>query len=158
LRSLGLGGTQVSDLAPLASLTALQHLDLGGTQVRDLTPLARLTALETLDLIGTQVSNLTPLAGLIALQTLSLDDTQVSDLAPLARVTRLQDVVASMRGRGSGLSYGGTPASKTSRFDRFVQLEELPAPSGHQRDPAAAGSPDIGGLRAAGGPAAATST
>ena len=41
--------TQVTDLAPLAGLTALQTLDVSGTQVTDLTPLAGLPALQTLD-------------------------------------------------------------------------------------------------------------
>ena len=37
-------GTQVSDLAPLAGLTALQSLYLIRTQVSDIAPLAGLTA------------------------------------------------------------------------------------------------------------------
>ncbi len=84
-------GTQGSDLAPLAGLTALQSLDLG-TQVSDLAPLAGLTALQSLYLMGTQVSDLAPLAGLTAMQTLDLTGTQVSDLAPLARLTALQSL------------------------------------------------------------------
>ena len=46
LNSLGLNGTQVSDIAPLAGLTALTSLDLDGTQVSDLSPLLKLTQLE----------------------------------------------------------------------------------------------------------------
>ena len=55
LEGLSLGGTQVSDVTPLAGLTSLQWLVLNGT-VTDVTPLARLTSLEVLILNGTQVS------------------------------------------------------------------------------------------------------
>jgi Leucine-rich repeat (LRR) protein len=128
LQDLRLDGTQVADLAPLAGLTALETLALARTQIASLAPIAGLAALQSLHLNGTRVSDLAPLAGLTALETLSLDDTRVSDLAPIARATRLQDVVASRnaltRRRGRGLSYGGTPVSKTSPFDRFVRLRE----------------------------------
>ena len=46
---LNLRGTQVSDLAPLARLSALQSLDIDGTQVSDLAPLAGLSALRMLN-------------------------------------------------------------------------------------------------------------
>jgi internalin A len=83
--------TQVSDVAPLAGLTALQHLDLSGTQVSDVAPLAGLTALQHLDLNSTQVSDFAPLAGLTALRFLYVDP-EVSDLAlaPLEHIRGLQ--------------------------------------------------------------------
>jgi Leucine-rich repeat (LRR) protein len=87
---LNLTGTGVSDLAPLAGLTALQTLDLTRTGVSDLTPLASLTALRILDLRGTRVSTLAPLARLTSLQQLYLIGTGVSDLAPLAGLTAMQ--------------------------------------------------------------------
>ena len=90
LSSLDLGGTQVSDLAPLSGLTSLQSLDLSQTQVSDLAPLSGLTSLQSLDLSQTQVSDLAPLAGLTSLQSLNLSRTQVSDLTPLAGLTSLQ--------------------------------------------------------------------
>ena len=89
IRSLALAQTQVSDLRPLASLTALHFLDLSQTQVSDLRPLASLTALHFLALAQTQVSDLRPLAHLRALQSLALAQTQVSDLRPLASLTAL---------------------------------------------------------------------
>jgi hypothetical protein len=95
LISLDLDNTQVSDLTPLAKLTALQSLRLNSTQVSDLTPLAKLTALEILCLHNTQGSDLTPLAKLTALETLWLDDTQVSDLTLLAKLTALQSLTLS---------------------------------------------------------------
>jgi internalin A len=48
LQSLGLNRTQVSDVAPLSGLLALQRLYLKGTQVSDVTPLSGLTALQIL--------------------------------------------------------------------------------------------------------------
>jgi Leucine-rich repeat (LRR) protein len=42
LRSLDLESTPVSDVTPLAGLTALRSLALGGSHVRDLTPLPAL--------------------------------------------------------------------------------------------------------------------
>ena len=42
----------MTDLGPLAGLTAIQSLNLTGTQVTDLGPLAGLTALRSLDLDG----------------------------------------------------------------------------------------------------------
>ena len=75
--------TQVSDLAPLKGLPALQSLVCWGTQVSDIGPLKGLTALQSLDCSLTLVSDLAPLKGLIALQSLDCSRTQVSDLAPL---------------------------------------------------------------------------
>jgi Leucine-rich repeat (LRR) protein len=46
LQILSLAGTQVSDLKPLAGLTALQSLSLIATQVSDLAPLAKLPKLQ----------------------------------------------------------------------------------------------------------------
>jgi hypothetical protein len=80
----------LSDLSPLAGLTALQGLDLTQTSVSDLSPLAGLTALQELWLNQTSVSDLSPLAGLTALQGLTLNQTSVSDLSPLAGLTALQ--------------------------------------------------------------------
>jgi hypothetical protein len=92
LQNLLLTRTQVSDVAPLAGLTALQNLLLTRTQVSDVAPLAGLTAMLSLYLTGTQVSDVAPLAGLTALQNLLLANTQVSDVAPLAGLIALQSL------------------------------------------------------------------
>ncbi len=90
LQRLDLRRTPVSDASPLAGLTALQSLYLGDTRVSDVSPLADLTALQRLDLWGTPVSGVSPLARLIGLQCLYLGGTQVSDVSPLAGFTALQ--------------------------------------------------------------------
>lgn len=90
LRRLFLNNNPVSDLTPLKGLAALNELYIVRTQVRDLTPLADLTGLEKLALTGTQVSDLMPLTGLTGLKWLSLQSTQVSDLTPLTGLTALR--------------------------------------------------------------------
>jgi hypothetical protein len=83
LQALNASNTQVSDLTPLAGLSALQELNISGTRVSDLAPLADLSALRTLDVSETEASDLTPLANLSALAFLDASKTQVNDLAPL---------------------------------------------------------------------------
>ena len=93
LRVLGLYGSDVQDLAPLAGLAQLQSLSLTGcTGVTDLAPLAGLAQLRWLDLVGcTGVADLAPLAGLTQLPWLGLVGcTGVADLAPLAGLAQLQ--------------------------------------------------------------------
>jgi internalin A len=91
LQRLDCSRTQVSDLAPLSGLVALQQLSCSYTRgVSDLAPLSGLTALQQLDCGGTQVSDLAPLSGLTGLQRLDCSSTQVSDLAPLSGLTALQ--------------------------------------------------------------------
>src|SRR5262245_16399140 len=58
----GNGNDGLTDLSPLANVTALQILYVTGTQVSDLKPLANLSALQTLDVTDTRVSDLKPLA------------------------------------------------------------------------------------------------
>src|SRR5664280_2448760 len=91
LQSLNVSNTQVSDLAPLAGLSALQSLLLyGDSPVIDLTPLAGLSNLHTLYIGGSQVADLAPLAGLSALRELNVAATKVTDLTPLAGLSALQ--------------------------------------------------------------------
>jgi internalin A len=79
---------RLTDLAPLAGLSALQKLNVSNTQVTDLAPLAGLSALQKLFVQGTQVADLAPLAGLSALQTLDVSNTRVTDLSPLIGLIR----------------------------------------------------------------------
>jgi Leucine-rich repeat (LRR) protein len=90
LESLDLSQTPVADIAPLASLTALKSLRLEGTKIANIAPLAGLTALESLDLGGTLVADIAGLVGLTTLRSLDLSRTEVVDIRPLARLTRLQ--------------------------------------------------------------------
>ncbi len=90
LQTLDLSETGVTDVSPLAGLTALKTLHLSETGVTDLSPLAGLTALESLDFRETGVTDLSPLAGLTVLEILSLNGTSVTDLSPLSGLTALE--------------------------------------------------------------------
>ena len=92
LRSLAISNTQVRDLTPLVGLSALQTFIASSTQVSDVAPLAGLTALQSLNLSRTQVTDLRPLAGLSALQSLDVSSTNVSDLVLLAGLSALQSL------------------------------------------------------------------
>jgi internalin A len=90
LQSLDCSSTKIEDLSPVAELKALRSLDCSNTSVEDLLPLAGLSALLSLSCMQTRASNLSPLKKASALQTLHCGGTQVSDLAPLARLGGLQ--------------------------------------------------------------------
>ena len=89
---LGDEGNYVTDLSPLATLTALTHLNIGGNRVADLRPLANLTNLTGLSLWNNQVTDISPLRSLTALTYLNLADNYVSDLGPLANLIGLDEL------------------------------------------------------------------
>lgn len=84
LHTLNLSGTEVADVAPLASCTVLHTLNLSHTKVANMAPLASCTALHTLNLSHTKVANVAPLASCTALGFLDISDTMVADVLPLA--------------------------------------------------------------------------
>ena len=111
LTSLWLNGCkQVTDagLAHVAELPNLRHLTLGGTAVTDLAPLARLTALETLQLQGARVTDagLAALAQLPNLRTVDLMWTPTGDgaIAALAGKPALGDFRSGMQVTDRGLA------------------------------------------------------
>ena len=87
---LGDAGNYVTDLSPIATLTALRYLNVGANQVSDVKPLANLTHLTGLSLWYNQVTDITPLRSLTALTYLNLADNYVSDLRPLANLINLE--------------------------------------------------------------------
>ncbi len=87
---LGDAGNYVTELSPLATLTALTYLNVGGNQVSNLKPLTHLTHLWGLSLWYNQVTDISPLGSLTALTYLNLADNYVSDLRPLANLTSLE--------------------------------------------------------------------
>ena len=95
LESLELNRNQITNLTPLANLTAptkLTFLSLSDNQISDITPLARFTGLTDLFLSVNNIRNLSPLAGLTNLELLRISSNQVSDLTPLAGLTKLRDL------------------------------------------------------------------
>ena len=90
LRSLDVTLCPLADLQGIAGMKGLQRLWAGDTFVSDLAPLAGLTALEDLDLHGTGIrdENIAQLAGLQKLRRLDLQGTQeFSSRATTSRAT-----------------------------------------------------------------------
>jgi hypothetical protein len=100
LQALSLRGSDLQELPPLSSLTALQTLELHDCQqLQQLPPLDTLTALQTLQLnslvsfsfLFCRLQRVPPLAILTALQTLQIAHcTGVEELPTLATLTGLQ--------------------------------------------------------------------
>lgn len=92
LDDLGLSGTGVRDLGPLAGTTSLRFVGLGGTGVSDLSPLVGSTGLIELDVSHAAVVDLAPLAGAASLTKIDVRDNAVVDVAPLARMPALDEL------------------------------------------------------------------
>ena len=92
LKSLVIGGNQISDLTPLANLRRLKHLYIGGNRISDLTPLRNLRSLQRFGALRNQISDISVLAGLLSLRYLRLAGNPISDTCPLAGLPRLRDV------------------------------------------------------------------
>ena len=92
LSNLGLSGTGVADLQPLARTTSLQFVGLSGTGVSDLGPLARSVGLVELTVAHAAVADLSPLAGAASLSKLDVRDNQVADVTPLASMPALDEL------------------------------------------------------------------
>ncbi len=94
LKVLYLSKNPVTDLRPLANLTALKRLylwDLSpNTSTLDLRPLASLINLEEISLENNKVSDISPLAVLKKLSELHLTNNQIKDISPLAELTELR--------------------------------------------------------------------
>ena len=80
----------ITDLTGLEHATYLQWTNLGGNEIRDISPLATLVHLEGLWIYTNPISNLSPLANLVNLKQLNLGICEISDLRPLANLTRLE--------------------------------------------------------------------
>ena len=91
LNSLGLQGNNITNLAPLATLTTLEYLYLAGNHsITDVSPLTSLTGLKRLYLDFNRISDIRPLAGLTALTHLGLTHNSISDVNPLAGLYNLE--------------------------------------------------------------------
>ena len=92
LERLYLGGNQIEDITPLASLTALTVLWLKDNQIADISPLSGLSNLDNLWLENNQIVDITPLASLTAVTFLWLDDNQIVDISPLSGLSNLESL------------------------------------------------------------------
>ena len=119
--------TQVSDIAALAGLIALEEIAVGGTQITDIAPLAGLAKLQSQ--VRRSPNDIAPLAGLTALQVLSLFDTPISDLAPLAGLTALQELSSAAHGSATSPRSPGHTALREPRPRRHTGRCLAPSPA-----------------------------
>jgi Leucine-rich repeat (LRR) protein len=155
LRRLWAGDTFVSDLAPLAELTALEDLDLHGTAIGDGTiqNLGALKKLRRLDLQGTQVTDaaVATLAGLKDLESLNLYRTKISNagLSQLSQLPRLRNIdVRYTRVTASG--YDAFRAARPGAQVQFAggggrQVPRIAPPAGQDQRQIAEWIRSIGG-------------
>ncbi|KIT16267.1 leucine-rich repeat domain-containing protein [Jannaschia aquimarina] len=84
LRGLGLDDTEVTDISPVARMTALQDLLLKNVPVTDLSPISGLRNVQHLFLRGTDVEDISPIGSIGSLRELRINGSRVSDLRPVA--------------------------------------------------------------------------
>ncbi len=82
----------IVDVTPLAGLSNLRNLNLFGNRIVDVTPLAGLSNLRNLDLFGNRIVDVTPLAGLSNLRNLDLFGNRIADFSPLRNLTELREL------------------------------------------------------------------
>ncbi|MYG98774.1 MAG: hypothetical protein F4011_08845 [Acidimicrobiaceae bacterium] len=94
LRKLHVSGTQITGLSEVAGLTGLTELGLTsmGLNGSDLSELSGLGALEKLDLRDNTITDLSALAPLVRLTEIRLDGNFVGDVSPLASMGGLRDL------------------------------------------------------------------
>jgi Leucine-rich repeat (LRR) protein len=105
LRLLELRHTRFSDLSTVRRVANLVYLGLAGTEVQDLSPLANSTGLEKLNLGSCRnVSDLQPLANLKSLRELNLSVCRgITDISPLGSLERLEMLDLSACGSVSSI-------------------------------------------------------
>ncbi len=123
LRRLWAGDTFITNLQPLAALTALEDLDLHGTGIRDesVGALGPLRALRRLDLQGTAITDaaVETLAGLPDLEWLNLYRTQISN-AGLLRLRSLRKL-RHLDVRYTRVTASGFDAFRAARPETAIQ-------------------------------------
>ena len=93
LRTLAIGGNEISDLHPVAELTHLEGLYAWDNRnLTDISPLASLTGLRYIDLNGCKVSDITPLMNLEQLTSLKLRGNRILDVSSLRHLVNLEEL------------------------------------------------------------------
>ncbi|MDE0299504.1 MAG: leucine-rich repeat domain-containing protein [Candidatus Poribacteria bacterium] len=90
LQYLSVGGNNIVDLSPIASLSNINSLFLEKNNIADLSPLKGLTKLTSLYLTNNNISDISPLSGLINLEFLFLAGNQLSGISTLSDLTNLK--------------------------------------------------------------------
>ncbi|MCK0469843.1 DUF2252 family protein [Halalkalibacter sp. APA_J-10(15)] len=92
LTELEMRSNNISDLAPLSTLTKLELIDLRGNNLSSLEGIQTLTNLLELDIRDNDMTDLQPLENVVQLQVLSARDNQISDLTSLANLANLVEL------------------------------------------------------------------
>ena len=93
LRTLAIGGNELSDLRPVAKLIHLERLYAWDNRnLTDISPLANLTDLRYIDLNGCKVSDITPLMNLEQLTSLKLRGNRILDVSSLRHLVNLEEL------------------------------------------------------------------
>ena len=133
LRSLDLGGNDISDLSPLVGLTSLRSLRLSdNNEIADLSPLAGLTEMVSLTLPSrSDLSDLSPLANMKNLRTLKMSGnlgdvpSRVEDLTPLSGLTQLEEVFLAVRSLDDLSPLAGLTNMKILRLFGAISVTDL---------------------------------
>ena len=122
----------ISDLSPLAGLSALRDLRLGNrnlfssrTSLADLSPIAGLTGLEHLEVVYTHVTDITAIGGLTRLRSLAIDRNEIVDLAPLATVPFLESLSINYCETGNPTRAARSALSNLEPLTALVSLRSL---------------------------------
>ncbi len=92
LKTVSVANTAVTDLMPLRNLNQLEELDISGTKVISLEPLRYSNHIRSLKMKKTAITTLDVLSGLPALEILDFSNTIIDSLQPLAGLTALKDL------------------------------------------------------------------
>ena len=140
LRILKIGGTKITDCAPLKSMTMLEDLSATGLPIGNLSVLSQCRNLRMLYIGKIPATDVRPLVGL-PLNTLYIDGSQIADVSPLANCTTLEHLLIPRGAKGvealrnhprlQRLSYHWDP--KLFRVSQTVQefwaeFDKKPAP------------------------------
>lgn len=90
LERLDLAYNSIRDVAPLARLTSLRILDVSHNEIESLAPLSQLHQLEELDVQGNRLRFLTGVEALTNLRSLDVSDNLIEDIAPLRGLVALR--------------------------------------------------------------------
>lgn len=101
----------------------VEELEVEDSQITDITPLQTLTALKKINLTGNKISTLKPLQSLTNLQELRLEDCQISDITPLESLTSLTDLDLGSRKVGDVIMKN----MKGNKIRDIAPLESLTA-------------------------------
>jgi hypothetical protein len=74
----------ITDISPLAGLTALESLIITTNEVADISAVATMTSLRLLHAASNQISDISALGSLTELETVRIDDNPIASLEPLA--------------------------------------------------------------------------